>query len=152
MQDSEKRKPSESQEEVKVIEFSIGDSSYGVSIDQVKEIIAANIMVVPVPDALPTIEGAINLRGRIIPLINLAKFLNADTDKIGRIIISEFQQNYFGFGVTEVAKLHSVSARDIEDPLDLLQAREGYVVGISKINERILYLLDLKKIAQSINA
>ncbi|MFA5260289.1 MAG: chemotaxis protein CheW [Candidatus Omnitrophota bacterium] len=141
-----------SHEHVRVVEFSVARSSYGVSIDQVKEIISANIMIVPVPDALPSIDGAINLRGKIIPLINLAKVLHATDEKVGRIIISEFGQNLFGFGVSNVVKLHIVPSGNISAPTDLLQAREGYVLGIAKIDERIIYLLSLEKIARTISA
>ena len=139
-------------ENVRVVEFSVAQACYGVSIDQVKEILSSNIMIVPVPDALPAIEGAINLRGKIIPLINLAKFLHTADEKIGRIIISEFGQNLFGFGVSDVAKLHAVPSEDISAPMDLLQAREGYVFGIAKIGGRIVYLLSLEKIARTISA
>jgi len=141
-----------SHENVRVVEFSVAQSCYGVSIDQVKEIISANVMIVPVPDALPAIDGAINLRGKILPLINLAKFLHATGEKVGRIIISEFGQNSFGFGVSNVVKLHIVSPEDISAPTDLLQAREGYVLGIAKIDGRIIYLLSLEKIARTISS
>ncbi|HOY08950.1 MAG TPA: chemotaxis protein CheW [Candidatus Omnitrophota bacterium] len=144
--------PAFSQENVRVVEFSVAQSCYGVSIDQVKEIISANIMTAPVPDALPAIDGAINLRGKILPLINLAKFLHAAEEKVGRIIISEFGQGMFGFGVSDVVKLHMVSPEDISVPTDLLQAREGYVLGIAKIEGRIIYLLSLEKIARTISA
>ena len=139
-------------DEVRVVEFSVSQACYGVFISQVKEIVSANVMIVPVPDALPAIDGAINLRGKIIPLINLAKFLHAADEKVGRIIITEFGQNIFGFGVSDVAKLHAVPPGDISAPSDLLQAREGYVVGIAKIGGRIIYLLSLEKIAQAISA
>lgn len=138
--------------ECKLVVFTVAQSVYGATIEQVREIINANLSVVPVPDALPAIEGAINLRGKIIPLINLAKYFMAETTKIERIIISEFARGFFSFGVSDVAKLHVIPVGDIERPSDLLTTKAGYVVAIVKIEGRVVYILDLERVARNIHA
>ena len=140
--------------ELEIVEFCVESSHYGMNIAKVREIIKSDIDIVPVPDSHPSIEGAINLRGRIIPIINLAKYLNVNIKydkKINRIIIAEFNQLLVGFLVSSVAKIHRISWKDVEQPSDMIKTDEGYTVGVVRINECILFLLDFEKIAGQIN-
>ena len=131
----------------KLIEFSLGDQGYGVTIDQVREVINADLDIAPVPEALPAIEGAINVRGRIIPLINLARMLHLEAPAVGRIMISEFASGPVAFGVTAVGRLHTVPWTDLASPAELLQPEQRYVVAIARIEERTIYVLDLARLA-----
>lgn len=140
--------------ELEIVEFSIGDALYGINIAKVREIIKANIDIVTVPDAHPSIQGAINIRGKIIPVINLAVHLKGKESadkKSHRIIISEFNKIVVGFLVSSVANIHRLSWKQVEKPSDLLQTEMGYVVGVIKIKEKVLFLLDFEKIASHIN-
>ncbi|MCK5579813.1 MAG: chemotaxis protein CheV [Candidatus Omnitrophica bacterium] len=140
--------------ELEIVEFAIADALYAINIAKVREIIKADIDLVSVPDAHNSIEGAINLRGKIIPVINLAKHLNEELKfekKINRIIIAEFNKLTVGFLVSSVAKIHRLSWRQVEQPSDMLQTEGGYAVGIIKINEKVLFLLDFEKITANIN-
>jgi len=140
--------------ELEVVEFSIADALYGINIAKVREIIKADIEIIAVPDAHTSIQGAINLRGRIIPVINLAKHLNENVKndpKSNRIIISEFNMVIVGFFVSSVANIHRLSWKQVEKPSELLQTAQGYVVGVIKIGEKVLFLLDFEKITGNIN-
>lgn len=140
--------------ELEIVEFSVGESLYGINIAKVREIINADIGLVPVPDAHKSIDGAINLRGKIIPVINLARHLNTAVEfnkKTNRIIISEFNKIVVGFLVCSVARIHRLSWKQVEQPSDMLQSEDGYAVGIVKIEERVIFLLDFEKVAASIN-
>lgn len=140
--------------ELEIVEFSISTALYGINIAKVREIIKADIDIVSVPDAHSSIEGAINLRGKIIPVINLARHLNENIQfdkKTNRIIISEFNKITVGFLVSSVANIHRLSWKQVEQPSDMLQTDDGYAVGIVKIGEKVLFLLDFEKIAAHIN-
>jgi two-component system chemotaxis response regulator CheV len=140
--------------ELEIVEFSIADALYGINIAKVREIIKADIDLVPVPDAHPSIEGAINLRGSIIPVVNLARHLKVSVGvdkKINRIIIAEFNKIVIGFLVSTVARIHRISWREVEQPSQMLQTEQGYAVGIIKINDKVIFLLDFEKISSHIN-
>jgi two-component system chemotaxis response regulator CheV len=140
--------------ELEIVEFSVDDSNYAINIAKVCEIIKADIEIVPVPDAHQSIDGAINIRGKIIPVINLGRYLkNAPIeDKTdSRIIVSEFNKMTVGFWVTAVARIHRLSWKQVEPPSEMLQTEQGYAVGVIRIKEKVLFLLDFEKIAVHIN-
>lgn len=140
--------------ELEIVEFSIGAALYGINIAKVREIIKADIDLVPVPDAHPSLQGAINLRGAIIPVVNLAQHLkvNVTSDKkVNRIIIAEFNKIIIGFLVSTVARIHRLSWKSVEKPSQMLQTEQGYAVGIVKIQDRVIFMLDFEKIASHIN-
>ncbi len=140
--------------ELEIVEFSISGALYGINIAKVREIIKADIDIVPVPDAHVSIYGAINLRGAIIPVVNLAQHLkvNCPFDKrVNRIIIAEFNKIIIGFLVSTVARIHRLSWKTVEQPSQMLQTEQGYTVGIVKIQDRVIFLLDFEKISSHIN-
>ncbi len=140
--------------ELEIVEFSIKEALYGINIAKVREIIKADIDMVPVPDAHPSIEGAINLRGSIIAVVNLARHLKVNTPfdkRNNRIIIAEFNKIVIGFLVTSVARIHRISWKAVEQPSQMLQTDQGYAVGIVKIQEKVIFLLDFEKISSHIN-
>jgi len=140
--------------ELEIIEFCIEDEFYGINVTKVSEIIRASIGLVPVPDGHESISGVINLRGRIIPVVNLAKHLKVGDDydeKKSRIIVAEFNKILVGFWVSFVTRIHRISWRQVEPPADLVQSKNSYAVGVIKIEDRILFLLDFEKISSDIN-
>ncbi len=140
--------------ELEIVVFSIADSYYGINVAKVREIIRASVDIVAVPDSHESIEGAINLRGKVIPVVNLAKHLNVDTTfdrQNSRIIISEFNFAIVGFMVSSVTRIHRLSWQQVEKPSDLVQSKGGYAVALIKLQDQILFLLDFEKIAADIN-
>ncbi|MBF0331255.1 MAG: chemotaxis protein CheV [Candidatus Omnitrophica bacterium] len=140
--------------ELEIVEFSIADALYGINIAKVREIIKADIDLVPLPDAHPSLSGAINLRGSIIPVVNLAKHLKVsvtEDKKINRIVIAEFNKIVIGFLVSTVARIHRISWREVEQPSQMIQTEQGYAVGIIKIQDKVIFLLDFEKISSHIN-
>ncbi|MCD4780382.1 MAG: chemotaxis protein [Candidatus Omnitrophica bacterium] len=140
--------------ELEVVEFCVDDSYYAINIAKVCEIIKADIEIVSVPDTHQSIDGAINIRGKIIPVINLGRYLkNAPIEdkKESRIIVSEFNKMTVGFWVTSVARIHRLSWKQVEPPSEMLQTDQGYAVGVIRINDKVLFLLDFEKIAAHIN-
>jgi len=140
--------------ELEIVEFSVNNSLYGINVAKVREIIKAGVDFVPVPDAHPSIKGAINLRGTIIPVVDLARHLKIPTEfdiKKNRIIIAEFNRICLGFLVGAVSRIHRLSWRAVEVPSQMLQTGEGYASGIVRVDEKVIFLLDFEKVASHIN-
>ncbi len=140
--------------ELEIIEFSIKEALYGINVAKVREIIKAGVDFVPVPDVHPSIRGAINLRGAIIPVVDLAKHIKVNLEfnpKENRIIIAEFNGICLGFLVGAVSRIHRISWKSVEVPSQMLQTGEGYASGIVRIAEKVIFLLDFEKVASHIN-
>jgi two-component system chemotaxis response regulator CheV len=140
--------------ELEIVEFAVGDNVYGINVAKVREIIRFPDSVVDVPESHPSLEGIANIRGQVIPLINLKKHLGkpGDLDKsTSYIIISEFNQTMVGFCVTSVARIHRLSWKQIESPTGMVSSEEGVVVAIVKFDDRMILLLDFEKITADIN-
>lgn len=138
--------------EMEIIEFGVGESAFGINVMKVREIINP-IKVVPLPGTHPCIEGLIYLRGNIMPQINLGQYLNYEPSanpQQDRVIVAEFNKMKVAFRVQTVARIHRISWEQIEKPSDL-HSDESAAVGIIKMGERIILLLDFEKIVMDIN-
>lgn len=139
---------------IEIIEFCLGEEYYGIDVREVREIIKASTGIVPVSGTHASISGVINLRGKIIPVINLSRHFDVHAEynlKKSRIIVSEFNQVFVGFWVHRVTRIHRILESQIEPPSDLVQFKGGYIMGVTRIEERILFLLDFEKIVSDIN-
>lgn len=140
--------------ELEIVEFAVGNNVYGINIAKVREIINANIELVPIPAAHPSIYGAINLRGSIIPVVDLAGHLKisiAPNPATNRIIVAEFNKIVVGFLVSSVARIHHLSWKSVEAPSDMMTTEQSYTAGIVKVQNKVIFLLDFEKIAYHIN-
>jgi two-component system chemotaxis response regulator CheV len=140
--------------ELEIVEFCVGSEYYGINISKVREIIRVSSGIVPVPDAHPSISGVVNVRGVVLPVVNLAKHLRITTtfdEKISRIIISEFNNFQVGFWVNSVNCIHRLSWDKVESPSELVQSNSGYTVGVIKLDDKIIFLVDFEKITGDIN-
>ncbi|MBL8013530.1 MAG: chemotaxis protein CheV [Candidatus Omnitrophica bacterium] len=140
--------------ELEIVVFRIGRDYYGINVAKVREIIRTNIPMVPIPDAHSSVLGVVNLRGNVIAVVNLAKHLHMQSDpqeRRNRIIVTEFNGIHAGFWVDEVTRIYRLSWKDVESPTGLVKSKEGYAVGVIKIDGKILMLLDFEKIASIIN-
>lgn len=141
--------------ELEIIEFDIYDYRYGINVLKVREIILP-IPITPIPQSHPNILGIIQLRGEILPVVNLEKALNVpatyeinDEDK--KFIVAEFNQQKIVFQVHNVNKIHRISWEQIEKPASLYTEENSHVIGVIKWEESMLLLLDFEKIAVDIN-
>ena len=140
--------------ELEIVEFMLGHEYYGINVAKVREIIRGDCTIVPVPDAHASVMGVVNLRGRITPVVNLAKHLHMESstgDRANRIIIAEFNKITVGFYVSSVTRIHRLSWKQVESPSGIMQTKSAYAVGVVKIENRILFLIDFEKIASVIN-
>ncbi len=137
----------------KHIFFSVGSEKYGINISSVKEIIRFE-KITFVRDAQKYLKGVINLRGKIIPIIDLRiKFgideKNYDDRTIFIIVeINENDSNYLlGMAVDEVYEVHDIDEKNIQTPPKIgVGNKSKYLKGIVRFNEEIAIVLDINKI------
>lgn len=134
---------------LQVVSFKIGDEEFGVNILQVQEINRL-VQINRVPNAPGFIEGVMNLRGKIVPVVNLRKRFGLpqkEYDKNTRVVVVELNGKTVGFIVDSVSEVLRFSKNDVESPPDLIVTIDGeYITGIAKLSERLLILLDLEKV------
>ncbi|HHY78394.1 MAG TPA: purine-binding chemotaxis protein CheW [Clostridiales bacterium] len=135
--------------ELQFVVFRLGKEEYGVNIMQVKEIVTYKEPT-KVPNTPDFIEGIINLRGQIIPIVSLKKRFNISGESINdetRIIVMNLDSKQVGFIVDAASEVRTISEEDIENAPDIVAGIERkYITGIGKIGEKILILLDLDKL------
>lgn len=139
------------QDEIQVVAFQLGNEEYAVDILYVQEI-NRFLNITRVPRSGAHIEGVINLRGNIIPIVNLhTRFhlhsTGSEEDK--RIIVFQFDEAKVGIIVDEVSEVLRVKQAEIEPASRVYGTLETeYIKGIAKVEERLLILLDLAKILE----
>lgn len=138
-----------SNEEVQLVAFKLGGEEYGVSITQVQEIIRRREPT-RIPQTPNFIEGVINLRGNLIPIIDLKKRFKlpeVEFDENSRIIIVEVEGQTVGIIVDAVSEVLRISQDAIEPPPPGVATIEAeYLKGVGKIDDRLLILLDIDKL------
>jgi purine-binding chemotaxis protein CheW len=136
--------------EKKIVGFKLKEDDFAFDIMRVIEIIRLK-EITEVPTAPEFIEGVINLRGKIIPIIDLRKRFHLEAinmDKMFRIIIVEYMKSQLvGVIVDEVTKVMNVkSGESLPAPATLTSAGARYIESIVKTGDRIIVLLDIEKI------
>lgn len=103
-----------------------------------------------VPNSPSYIKGVINLRGDIIPVVNLKKRFDLPEKKVTsetRIINISFNGKDIGFLVDAASEVLRISEEDIDEAPDIIKSKDGdYISGVAKIDEKIAIVLDLEKI------
>ncbi|WP_297827802.1 chemotaxis protein CheW [uncultured Desulfovibrio sp.] len=131
---------------IQLVTFHIGEEEFGVDILAVQEIIRL-MQITMVPHAPVFIEGVINLRGKVIPVINMRARFNMparEHDSNTRIVVMELEQKIVGFLVDGVSEVLRIPAGTVEDPPPVVAGiGSEYIRGIGKLNDRLLILLEL---------
>jgi len=134
---------------MQLVVFRIGTEYFAVGIDAIREIVKL-IEVVEVPDAPGFLEGMINLRGRIVPVIDMRKRLRlgeSEKTKSTRILIAESHGSTVGLIVDSVHEVLRIQHEDVEPPPEMISAvGVEYINGVAKNDGRLIILLDLGKI------
>jgi len=138
-------------QEEKFVVFVLNNEQYAVNILQVREIIRP-LPVTRVPKAPDFIEGIINLRGTIIPIIDLKKCLGMELrepTKQNRILILEIEDNLLGFIIDKVNEVISISRENIHEPPDsILMIDSSFIEGIAQLGERLIVIIDFRKVLE----
>jgi len=136
--------------EFELVEFLVGNVHYGINVAKVREIVKS-LPITKMPEAPPCVEGIIELRGRIMPLVNLGIRLAAENfdEKEKHMIICEFNQTFIAFLVNQVSRIHRISWNMLE-PAPLATNTE-VVTGIVKMSDKLIILLDFERILTEIS-
>jgi purine-binding chemotaxis protein CheW len=137
-------------QDLQIVGFRIGREMFGVPISLVREVIRVP-QITAVPDAPGYIEGVINLRGKIVPVIDLGKKLGISgeqqSQRANRIIVAEIGDRPVGLIVHSASEVLRISATEIQAPREVFtEAGMDYISGVGKLHGRLVILLDLQKI------
>ena len=135
--------------ELHIVGFRIGRETYGVPITSLHEIVRVP-EITAVPDAPDYMEGVINLRGKIVSVIDLRKRLgekNVNSGKRNRILVVEHNGRLSGLIVDSASEVLKIPASDVEpSPATLHEGGLNCVTGLGKYKGRLIVLLDMTKL------
>ena len=141
----EQRKQQFSGEVVQVVSFQLGSEEYGVDISQVQEIIRM-VEITHVPRAPRFMEGVINLRGQLIPIIDLRTRFGMpriDASKSTRIVVTEIGSKRVGIVVDSVSEVLNIPIENVEEAPEMIAGvGTEYIQGVGKMNDRLIIMLD----------
>jgi purine-binding chemotaxis protein CheW len=133
-----------------LVGFRIGRETFGVPISLVHEIVRVP-EITSVPDSADFIEGVINLRGKIISVVDLRKRFQEKeitSNKKNRILVVEVDGKNVGLIVDAASEVLKMPHSDIDTPPVSDEASLNYVTGVGKLKDRLIILIDLNKILQ----
>jgi purine-binding chemotaxis protein CheW len=140
------------EKELQVVGFRVGNETFGVRIGSVREIVRVP-EITSVPSAPHCIEGVINLRGKIIPVMDLRKRLGQSAvqpDKKNRILVVELDNKLVGLIVNAASEVLKISPSEIEAPGSMFaEGESSYVTGVGKLKGRLIILLDIAKLLRN---
>jgi purine-binding chemotaxis protein CheW len=139
--------------ELQIVVFSLNDETCGVDTPQVLEIVKYQ-EIAKVPEMPEFIDGIINLRGKIVPIINLNKRFDLGATEITKktkIIITKQKENYVGFVVNDVSEILRLTEEELEiSPSIIAKAGNSYLKSIGKRDGKLISILDLNNILTSV--
>lgn len=138
--------------DLQIVGLRIGRETYGVPIALVREIVRVP-EITGVPNAQKYVEGVINLRGKIISVVDLRKRFGeteVENNKKNRIVVVELENRTVGLIVNAASEVLKIPPSDIEPPSSVfLNGEVDYVTGVGKLKNRLVILLDLNKVLSS---
>lgn len=140
----------EKKEDRQILVFSVANEELGLDISCVREILRPQA-IYPLPKTPPFIEGVINLRGHIVPLIDLRKRLNAkqiEDENKKRIIVCRMNKSIVGLTVSSSKEVIALSEENIRPTPEVvsMQMATNVISGIATVGKRIIAILDLEHI------
>lgn len=136
----------------KYVVFKLENEEYGIDILRVKEI-KEMLRITRVPKAQSFVRGVVNLRGEVIPVIDLREKFNlqgkSDTDNT-RVIIVIIDEITIGLIIDTSSEVLEIDKENIEEPpMAIANIDHSYIYGIGKVNDRLIILLEVAKIISS---
>jgi purine-binding chemotaxis protein CheW len=139
--------------ERQLVVFELANEHYGVDISAVESIIKMQAITV-VPHAPEFVEGVTNLRGKVLPVIDLRKRFyltatdrSADKKASTRIIVVAIGKTEVGMVVDDVSEVLTISDEAIEPPPPMVMTiNSTFITGIAKLGDKLVIMLDLSKV------
>lgn len=137
-----------SRELIQLVSFHLDKEEYGVEVLKVREIIRM-VNITQMPNTPPFVEGIINLRGKVIPIISMRRqfgLMDAENNNHTRIIIMDVCGELIGFTVDSVSEVIRIAANEIQPAPAVTSAGIGqeFIAGVINHGERLLVLLNLE--------
>lgn len=137
----------------KYLSFNLLDELYGINVDRILQIIAIPD-ITPIPKTPDFVKGVINLRGKIIPVIDLRKKIHLPsedyTDRTSIVIIKVESGNreiFIGTIVDKVLEVMDIRQEDIENTPDFgIKLNTEYIAGIAKVKGKVITLLNINRV------
>jgi len=141
----------ENSEVIQLVGFKLGDEDFAVDISRVQEI-NRMLKITKVPNSQEFVEGVVNLRGKIVPVVNLRErlgFPKKEEDAKTKIIVTEINNSLIGFIVDEVREVIRIPKDIIEQTPTIASSIEKDLInGVAKLEDRILILLNIENLFQ----
>ncbi len=133
----------------KYLTFALGTEEYGLEILSVREIIGL-MEITAIPEVSDYVKGVINLRGKVIPVIDLRlKFgmPKMEYTKETCIIVLNMNSNFIGIIVDKVCEVLDIAQNDIEPPPEFgSSVSTDFIIGMGKVGNKVKILLDMQKV------
>lgn len=144
------KKETRSEELLQLVVFQLDEEEFGLDIMQVQEIIRIPD-ITRIPHSPDYVKGVINLRGKIITVVNLDKrfgMRQKEHDENSRIIVAEVDENVVGMVVDSVSEVMRLATSSVESVPDIISSKinANYLKGVGKLENRMLILLDISKV------
>lgn len=151
IQRDQKEKDDASGELIQLVSFKLDEEEYGVDVLKVREIIRMP-SITRVPNTPHYVEGVINLRGKVIPIMSIRKRFGlgeVENDKSTRIMVMDVDGELMGFIVDSVSEVIRISEQEIQPPPPVATGGldQECMSGVVNQPERLLVLLDLEKMS-----
>lgn len=134
---------------LQLVGFRNGDEFFGVPISKVREIVRVP-EITPVPDMPDFLKGVINLRGRIVAVVDLNRRLGtaaSGAKKNSRVLILDIEGSLTGLIVDSVSEIIKLDEESIEPPPEMISSIGAeYVSGLGRNKERLFVLLEIEKL------
>ena len=132
-----------------MVVFDLSSEAYGVDIGAVREIIRLQD-ITKVPRTPEFVEGVINLRGKVIPVVDLRKRFGlpaVEESKENRIVVVDIGAQDIGVVVDAVTEVLRIPTESVEPPASVITTSDSeYLPGIAKLDSRLIILLDLEQV------
>ncbi|RMF46222.1 MAG: purine-binding chemotaxis protein CheW [Deltaproteobacteria bacterium] len=139
-------------QEIQLACFRVGSLYYGIDILRIREVIRP-LRITPIPKAPAFVEGVVNLRGTVIPVVDLRRRFDLEIpedDRRTRIMICAVYGRIIGLKVDEVAEVRSYGRVDIQPAPHFIKGREAeFFLGVCRRDDDLIMILDLEKILTS---
>ena len=139
------------EKQFRFINFKLNDEWYGQGIQNIKEVNRVGI-ITEMPGSPPYILGVINLRGRVIPVMDLRLRLGLPSKEISkesRVIVVELNESIIGMLVDSVHQVLEIPVTSISEPPDAAATgRNRFIHGIGQMEDRLVFFIDVERIIE----
>ncbi|NBR07459.1 MAG: purine-binding chemotaxis protein CheW, partial [Planctomycetes bacterium] len=153
-EDARKERREAAQKFQQYVGFILDEQEYAIPIEKIQEIVLYN-GVTRLPQVPPFVEGVTNLRGNIIPILNLRVILgmaNREINPDTRVVVVHVQKKTVGLIVDSVTQVKKVNPQLVQSPESAIaMGASNHIAGLTKENDHLLILLDIEKMMQTIN-